>query len=137
MTFFPPLNRSSSLDWTPESKKHSVAILADVWVMASAPEKQLSQEKFGSIFGVTSSTVQVWLKGSIPETPKLKKMACILSWSLDELVCYLETGDRPLEKSELQRLLYKTNSLPLGDLALLIEVAAKRLVSELKAAGYS
>ncbi|MGL4618717.1 MAG: hypothetical protein ACRCZS_06610 [Chroococcidiopsis sp.] len=120
-----------SLNWSSESKQRFIALMPEIWERASKPSgKKLSQDNFGKIFAVSGTTVQGWIVGSIPETPKLKKMASLLSWSLDELVLYLESGDRPGDKNEMQKLIGKLNNLPLSDLATLIEVGAKRIAKE-------
>lgn len=121
-----------SPNWSKESKKRFAELLPEIWALVAQThgEEDISQDRFGSEFGVSGTTVQGWLRGSIPETPKLKKMASLLSWSLDEFVCFLETGTRPDEQSQMHQLLYKVNNLSVRDLAMLIEAGAKRLAAE-------
>lgn len=118
--------------WRHESKERFLALLPEIQagVARECGEERLSQDKFGAYFSVSGTTIQGWEKGSIPETPKLKRVAGVLSWSLDELVCYLETGIRPEGQSQMNQILYKLNNLPLRDVAMLIEAGAKRLAAE-------
>lgn len=53
----------------------------------------------GKRFGVSGSTVQGWLSGSMPEAPTLREIALAVGWSLDDLVIYLQTGARPKNSS--------------------------------------
>ncbi|NJL45885.1 MAG: helix-turn-helix transcriptional regulator, partial [Leptolyngbyaceae cyanobacterium SM2_3_12] len=97
---------------------------------ASAGPKRLSQRDFGEIFGVAGSTIQSWLSGSIPETPKLVKIAAMLDWSLDDLVIYLQTGQRPRE-SVVDKMIYHLNYLPTpGRVQQVVQAGVNRIAAE-------
>lgn len=121
-----------SSPWSDETKERFATLVLEMREMFGENGTRCSQDSFGKMFDTSGTTVQGWERGSIPEIPTLKKIASLLSWSLDELVHYLETGERPIDQSELVRLLQKVSNISLQDLAVLLEAGNKRLVAEVK-----
>lgn len=120
----------SSKEWSPDSKQRFSELIENrVWGKLSCSPGGLSQEKFGSFFGVRGTTIQNWLKGSIPDTPTLAKIAGVLGWSLDDIFFYLQSGVEPGE-GRLEKLNYMIGSLPIPQVESVINIAVKRIASE-------
>lgn len=119
-----------SKEWSPESKQRFSALIEDrVWAKLSCVPGGISQEKFGAFFGVRGTTVQNWLKGSIPDTPTLAKIAGVLGWTLDDIFFYLQSGVEPGE-GRMEKLSYMIKSLPIPQVESVINIAVKRIASE-------
>lgn len=119
-----------SLGWAEGAKQRFAQLVAgELWNVASGGAKRLSQRDFGEIFGVAGSTIQSWLSGSIPETPKLVKIAAMLDWSLDDLVIYLQTGQRPRE-SMVDKMIYHLNYLPATEVQQVVQAGVNRIAAE-------
>lgn len=120
----------SSKEWSSESKQRFSALIEErVWERLSSAPGGISQEKFGSFFGVRGTTVQNWLKGSIPDTPTLAKIAGVLGWTLDDIFFYLQSGIEPGE-GRIEKLNYMIKSLPIPQVESVINLAVKRIASE-------
>lgn len=117
-------------EWSPESKlRFSELVEVRVWNKFSGASGTVSQEKFGAFFGVRGTTVQNWLKGSIPDTPTLAKIAGFLGWSLDDIFFYLQSGVEPGE-GRMEKLNYMIKSLPISQIESVINIAVRRIATE-------
>lgn len=117
------------VDWNSEAKERfGLLVKNKVWVAASA-EGKVSKERLGSMFGVRGQTINDWINGAIPDTPRLARIAAMLGWNLDDIFFYLQTGQEPGNVGE-EKLIHMFQSMPLYKVEKIINQALRRIVSE-------
>lgn len=116
-------------DWDSKAKERfGLLIKNKVWVLASE-EGKISKERLGSMLGVRGQTINDWINGAIPDTPRLAKIAGMIGWSLDDIFFYLQTGQEPGNVGE-EKIIHMFQSLPIYKVEKIINQALRRIVSE-------
>lgn len=116
-------------EWDDQAKQRFGVLVRDkVWNSASDGGK-VSKEKLGSMLGVRGQTINDWINGAIPDTPRLAKIASMIGWSLDDIFFYLQTGQEPGNIGE-EKMIYMFQNMPIYKVEKIINQALRRIVSE-------
>ncbi|MBW4567618.1 MAG: helix-turn-helix domain-containing protein [Tolypothrix carrinoi HA7290-LM1] len=95
----------------------------------------MSQRAFAKLLGVSTTAVQSWERGdSVPDTENLAKIAARASYTLEQLLAYLDGKSLP-ENSEFSTILKQIKYMPLSQVAQIAQAAAERFASVAEASG--
>lgn len=75
-------------------------------LVSSIKDESGSMEKLGRTLDMTGAAIQKWCEGNLDDVlaiqvGNLKKLADYLGWTVDEMLRYLESGDRPIKKKSV------------------------------------